>query len=361
MRRLSWYPVALLASSCACSMESAPCDPMAETGVHELHERLVILRDKGLMIGHQDDLMYGHDWAYEDGRSDIMESCGHYPAVMGWDLGGIEVGDSCNLDGVPFGSMRAAVAHADAMGCVVTMSWHMRNPVTGASSWDLSAGNIIPALLPGGESHELYRCWMGRCADFLKSLKDKDGESIPVIFRPYHENTGGAFWWGCLSATEEDYVSLWHWTVGFMHEAGVHNLLWAYSTDIFKDAEEYMLRYPGDEWVDIMGWDAYHRPQDWDFVPGMRRMARTVADLAREHGKLAALTETGLESVYMDDWWTGILHPSVRGFGLSWVLLWRNAHDRDNHFFAPFRGHSSEEDFRAFVAQDDILVLDDIK
>lgn len=361
MIRLAKYLFLLmLTSSCMGDVEYEPCDADAESRVHELYSRLSELRNVGIMVGHQDDMMYGHDWAYRGGRSDVLESCGSYPAVMGWDLGGVETADSCNLDGVPFDRMREAVAYADSMGCIVTMSWHMRNPATGGNSWDLSAGNIVGELLPGGGHHDVYREWMGRCADFFRSLKDRDGEVVPVVFRPYHENTGGAFWWGMLTCEPEDYKALWRWTVEFMHEAGVHNLLWAYSTDIFKDAEGYMLRYPGDEWVDIMGWDAYHRPKDWDFVPGMRRMARTVADLAREHGKLAALTETGLESVYMDDWWTGSLLPSVRGFGLSYVLLWRNAHDMDNHFFAPFKGHSSEEDFRAFVAQDDILVLDDI-
>ena len=261
---------------------------------------------------------------------------------------------------VPFGKMREAIVKADAMGCVITLSWHMRNPVTGGSSWDLSGGNVVREVLPGGAAHELYKEWTDKCIAFLKSLKDAEGNPIPVAYRPYHENTGGAFWWGALSCEPEDYISLWKWTVEYMSAGDVHNLLYAYSTDIFKSEQEYMLRYPGDEWVDIMGWDAYHRPQEWDFLEGMTRMARTVSTLAAEHGKLAALTETGLESVHMDKWWTEYLLPSVRGYGLSWVLIWRNSQDMPDHFFAPFKGHKSEQDFRDMVSEEDILVLNDI-
>ena len=50
------------------------------------------LRDspnKGILFGHQDDLAYGVNWQSESGRSDIKEVCGQYPAVFGWDIGGI--------------------------------------------------------------------------------------------------------------------------------------------------------------------------------------------------------------------------------------------------------------------------------
>lgn len=359
MRKMLFLLLAL-SFVAGCKDVAAPCDPHAEARVHALYDRLDCLKDRGVMIGHQDDLMYGHAWEYEDGRSDVKEVCGSYPAVIGWDLGGIEMDDSCNLDGVPFDRMREAVVMADSIGCVITFSWHMRNPVTGGSSWDLTGGNVVREVLPGGCCHELYKEWTDKCIRFLKSLKDAGGNAVPVVYRPYHENTGGAFWWGALSCEPEDYKALWKWTVEYMYASDVHNLLYAYSTDIFWSEQEYMLRYPGDEWVDIMGWDAYHRPQDWDFLSGMAGMAKTVSTLALEHGKLAALTETGLESVCMHNWWTEYLLPSVRGYGLSWVLLWRNSQTMENHFFAPFKGHESEEDFKRMVDEEDILVVNDI-
>src|SRR5574344_1711774 len=53
---------------------------------------------RGCMFGHQDDTNYGTNWSYESDRSDVKEVCGDYPAVMGFDLGHIELGNTENLD-----------------------------------------------------------------------------------------------------------------------------------------------------------------------------------------------------------------------------------------------------------------------
>ena len=81
---------------------------------------------------HQDDLVYGHSWVVTDidvdpiDRSDIKSVCGDYPYMVGFDLGGIELGDDSNLDGVPFNLMRkAALAHI-SRGGAVTFSWHLQ-------------------------------------------------------------------------------------------------------------------------------------------------------------------------------------------------------------------------------------------
>ena len=73
-----------------------------KTGAEQLLDRLQALQQKGYMYGHQDDPFYGLTW---DGdtmpgveRSDVLETVGDYPAVMGFDLGGIELADSQNLD-----------------------------------------------------------------------------------------------------------------------------------------------------------------------------------------------------------------------------------------------------------------------
>ena len=66
------------------------------------------------IFGHQDGLSYGKNWKVDDyagddlTRSDVKDVCGQYPAMIGFDLGGIELGDAANLDGVPFDFMRRA-------------------------------------------------------------------------------------------------------------------------------------------------------------------------------------------------------------------------------------------------------------
>ena len=59
-----------------------------------------------ILYGHQDDLVYGHAWKVEDvkndplERSDVKAVTGAFPAIVGFDLGGIEMGWEANLDGV---------------------------------------------------------------------------------------------------------------------------------------------------------------------------------------------------------------------------------------------------------------------
>lgn len=59
--------------------------------------------------------------------------------------------------------------------------------------------------------------------------------------------------------------------------------------------EEYASRYPGDGYVDMVGFDMYHRnPQQGDsFVTNFTKELQIVDDFAQAHGKLVAVTETG--------------------------------------------------------------------
>lgn len=92
-----------LISCKANAQKELPADKGATKETVNLYNNLKKLADKGFMFGHQDDLAYGVEWKYKEGRSDILEVAGDYPAVYGWDLGGLERNNSdVNLDGVPF-------------------------------------------------------------------------------------------------------------------------------------------------------------------------------------------------------------------------------------------------------------------
>ena len=121
-----------------------------------LIERLSSLQQRGYMIGHQDDPFYGLTWEWEKGRSDVKETCGDYPAVMGFDLGGIEMGDEKNLDSVPFPLIREELIAHHERGGIVTLSWHPRNPLTGGTAWDKDDTTVVRSILPGGSQHKKF-------------------------------------------------------------------------------------------------------------------------------------------------------------------------------------------------------------
>ncbi|TMB87420.1 MAG: glycosyl transferase family 1, partial [Chloroflexi bacterium] len=126
----------------------APVDRHATSETHALFVNLRLLAGKALLFGHQDDLAYGVRWFAEPGRSDVKETAGSYPAVYGWDVGGLEWDGGANLDSVAFGRQRDWIAEGYRRGGVITLSWHMRNPVTGGNAWDTT--QAVRSILPGG-------------------------------------------------------------------------------------------------------------------------------------------------------------------------------------------------------------------
>ena len=82
---------------------------------------------------------------------------------------------------------------------------------------------------------------------------------VPIVFRPYHEFDGDWFWWGKSHCTREDFISLWRFTVSYLRDSlDVHNFIYAFSPDNkFNSEAEYLSRYPGDGYVDLVGVDNY--------------------------------------------------------------------------------------------------------
>ena len=331
----------------SCSNRPMPSDSGATKETVKLYQNLLELKTKGMMFGHQDALAYGYGWYGYEGRSDVKDVCGDYPAVYGWEIGHLELGDKYSLDSVYFDDIKNWIKTVYERGGINTISWHLRNPLTGGSSWDNSSKKVVASILPGGEKHDLYVSWLNELAGFLNELKTDDGTHIPVLFRPFHEHTGSWFWWGKDLCSIEDYKALWHFTVNYLqNEKGIHHLLYTYSTDRFKTTEEYLERYPGDEIVDILGFDLYDRGA---YYPEMlKNCAGKVSALAAQKGKIATVSETGGPLAENHTWWTEVLEI-LKPYELSYMLVWRNPfRPTDYGNFAPYKGSPDSPDFLNF-------------
>lgn len=258
---------------------------------------------------------YGHTWKYVDGASDVKGVTGQYPGLMSWDLGLIEVDSANNLDGVPFSFIASEIAKQHARGGVNAISWHALNPMSGGGSWDVSA-TPLHNLGEGSAVSDTMKVWIDRAAAFIASLKDSEGNPIPVIFRPWHENSGSWFWWGKDHSTPEEYIELWKMTRAGFDARGIDNVVWAYSPDKDLTREEYFSTYPGDEYVDILGTDIYHFDGEAGvdtYVNRIKAQMPFVVEEAQKRGKIAAFTETGLEGLPVTDWYTRVLAPAIKG------------------------------------------------
>ena len=190
-----------------------------------LANRMTSLQKRGYMAGHQDDPFYGLTWEWDWGRSDIRDLVGDYPAVMGFDLGGIEMSDEKNLDSVPFLRIREQlVAHVERGG-IVTLSWHPRNPLTGGTAWDVDTPGVVTSILPGGSQHQKFQLWMQRVGDFIATLRYEASPTggglkgaVPIIFRPWHENNGSWFWWGQKHCTDQEFHNLWNMLQDYLRD-----------------------------------------------------------------------------------------------------------------------------------------------
>ncbi len=369
----------------ACSDKKKTEEPLADSGRTQRTENLLAnLKQIGdssvYLFGHHDDTVYGIGWAADytndstiHQRSDVKSVCNDFPALLSFDLGHLELGDSLNLDGVPFNRIRQEIiAHFDKGG-MVTLTWHVDNPLSGGTSWVADSlkeveTKTVTAILESGEKHELFFSWLDKVADFLNSLETPYGVKVPVLFRPWHEHTGSWFWWGQAHCTADQYKDLWKMTTNRLKEKGVVNVLYAYSPGTESDGDEakYMERYPGDDIIDLLGLDCYCSAPEADttqianYVVRLDKNITMVCQIAKAHQKAVALTETGYECIKTDNWWTHTLAPVLARHPISYVLVWRNAHNRPNHFYAPYPGQMSASDFIRFYNDKSTLFLGDV-
>ena len=321
-----------------------------------------------VLFGHQSATEYGHGWSGDPDRSDVKSVTGSHPAVIGVDFLGLSGRPRAEIEANKAALRENVVATYDRGG-VTTVCWHLANPVSDTDFYwkdDGSTAAAVPHLIPGGSHHEAYRAILADIADFARSAVGGDGALVPMIFRPFHEFDGRWFWWGKPHCTPEEFVALWRFTVGHLRDdLGVHNFVYCFSPDCLFDSEaQFLERYPGDEWVDMVGMDDYAdfgRNGRYDVAAGVKKL-RIVSDYARKAGKLAAFTETGLESVADHNWYTETLLPALKSDGLRpcYALVWRNDTQSPTHYYAPFPGHPSVPDFLRFCDDPSVLLERDL-
>lgn len=345
-------------------------DKKATAETKALFTNLYKLSQTGILFGHQETDAYGVNWTDTPGKSDVKEVCGAFPAVHGWDIGREETDK--NVDGVDFTKIRQWIKEAYDRGAVNAISWHVDNPTSMGNAWDTTKS--VRHIIPGGKDHDKFVKRLDHIANFLSSLKS-GSTLIPVIFRPYHEHNGNWFWWGKGNCTEQEYIALWRFTVDYLkNKKNLHHLIYSFSPDrgrfdMADVKKSYLYGYPGDEYVDLLGYDNYMdvgiswnkktQPEQLaDLVKGLR----VLSDLAKEKKKVAALTETGQESLTNANWFTQTIltplkqNPDIK---LSFFMVWRNANTK--HHYAPYPGHPSVDDFVVFYKDPLTLFEGDIQ
>lgn len=333
-----------------------------------------------IMFGQQNAGHIGISIENKDGTdSDCKRLTGCMPAVVGIDtlsLTGYEGTES---------QLVKTVKNLARGGSVITLSAHMPDfSLGGDGYYDYSAMSTANdcgrRIMPGGDLNAKYLRFLDMIADFTGKCIGIDGEPIPMIFRPFHECNGNWFWWGAEYLTPDEYKELFRYTIDYLcGERGVRNFAFCYSPNgPLTDRSAYISRYPGDEYVDIVGLDYYNdNPRRGDgFFKSLASSLDELYEVAQIHGKIPALTETGYRALETKEgyfeglapsgnanrkWFTDMLsclQGSEGGRRCAYMLIWANFSDQQ--FWLPYvKGefrHEMCDNLEAFAADPGVVM-----
>lgn len=201
------------------------------------------------------------------------------------------------------------------------------------------------------KSYNTPREWFeDRCrevAGIINELVDDEGKPIPFIFRLWHEWEDGWMWWGYNYVSDDDYKRFFRLTEKTIKKyAPKAQILWAYCSDRYVNSEEaYMKRYPGDKYVDVIGFDDYAiGKSEEDFQAAVNR-ASFVCRIAEKKHLATALFETNNNKRKIPNFYTEHLNRMLKtdGVRLGIVQIWS------------LKNFNDSVDMRSFINQKNII------
>lgn len=163
--------------------------------------------------------------------------------------------------------------------------------------------------------------------------------------------------------------NLYRYIVDYLRDVkDVHNLLYAYSPGgVFNgDSTDYLATYPGDQWVDVLGYDEYDSDDSADdssaWINTVVKDMKMVSDQASQRGKIVALTEFGrsgdrkFKESGTGDKDTKFFSELAEALAenvpsTAYMMTWANFGGGGDNFqaYTPWKGSDGEADFKAFA------------
>lgn len=348
----------------ACAEDRAPkavdpeVSPETANLLTNLH-KLAWETDK-IIFGQEFPLSYQKEMKgiNDPNTSDVKDVVGDHPGVHGSDFHFL-------IDKDPHERMAHKIAALTAYesGAILTFDYHWLGKYGETHSWDKNDAKILYNVVHDNDKTGDVT-WFYQHLDEVLEVVNNDLQ-FPIVFRPFHEMNGNWFWWGSkLKGGPETYRRAYQILVEYMSERTDY-LLFCWSPDKTFDLEYY----PGNEYVDVIGFDGYGQGDPkttWFTVEDMVGGLEKAVDFAEKNGKVAAFTETGFGTTSnidyhtsQPDWWnSSVLEPilaSEKASKIAWVLTWINANWSGP--YVPYSGspQASKESFQKFYDHESTL------
>lgn len=265
-------------------VEPTLVNPNADENTKRLYKFLCDIYGKYSLAGQ-----YADEGRASSEYEKITAKTGKTFAVLGLDMGNYSLGSK--VHGAESKTVEYAYDWYKNAGGIVQLCWHWTTPEDYAvnagdqpwySSFYKEGSKLDLDKIMNGEDDAAYQLLMDDIDNMASELARLRDAGVPVLWRPLHEASGGWFWWG--NCEPESYKKLWNVMYDKMtNEHNLTNLIWVWNG-------QDPAWYPGDETVDINGWDIYAGNHVDSSQSGR------FDDMATNYGtktKLIALTENG--------------------------------------------------------------------
>ena len=209
--------------------------------------------------------------ATEDEFEYIYNNTGKYPAIRGFDF----ANEGAVMYQNNVGTVNRIVDWVTNRHGIATVSWDLRVPtdinewnngnLTGYSNATLNPSEtnfVIENIFTNGTAEQKY---MDKAIEnFAAALLELQDKKIPVLLRIFQEAEGSGgidgstawFWWGKEGA--DTYKKLYKYVVdNLKNKYNLHNLIYvSTSYNTLNNSEKW---YPGDDVVDIIGYNNYNK------------------------------------------------------------------------------------------------------
>ena len=265
-------------------VEPTLVNPNADENTKRLYKFLCDIYGKYSLAGQ-----YADEGRASSEYEKITAKTGKTFAVLGLDMGNYSLGSKAH--DAESKTVEYAYDWYKNAGGIVQLCWHWTTPEDYAvnagdqpwySSFYKEGSKLDLDKIMNGEDDAAYQLLMDDIDNMANELARLRDAGVPVLWRPLHEASGGWFWWG--NCKPESYKKLWNVMYDKMtNEHNLTNLIWVWNG-------QDPAWYPGDETVDINGWDIYAGNHVDSSQSGR------FDDMATNYGtktKLIALTENG--------------------------------------------------------------------